>query len=235
MTKTATIDLPAPFRLQSGWLEYCQPTDGQMASLSATELLDESSKLSGTLRYARTSVGTVLMGQCPLAAVAADYQRAQDRLRDWVDGTMLQGEPDHDEVESLLHEYATGCTWKDDQWVIAPGRGTSERTVRLGPEGVSIETQLAGWDSQQPQQREALAEFLCRAQSSIRMSRLELRETQVYVFSHVETAFLDSDLASSLAGVAQAYRSLEKVVNALARTELASAYLEFTSRREAEA
>ncbi len=232
MTSTATSDLKAPFHLESsGWLAYRKPADRKLAAAPAADLLAKSAQLAGVLRYARTADGNILIGECP---VNADSQRSQDRLNAWVKDAVPDDQPDDDELESLLDECVPGCTWKDDHWVVPPdGIAACDRIVRLVPGGVSIEAVLDTWESQPPLHRNALAEFLCRAQAFLRLARLELRETEVRVFSQVETAFLSSGLEHSLDGVAEACRTLTKEVTALAVPELASAYLAFVREQEA--
>lgn len=234
MTHTIAKERKATFHLESNWLRYQKPVSRKLAAEQAVDLLSMTATLAGVLRYGCTERGSMLIGECPVDAVANDSRRPQDRLIAWVKDAVPDEPPSEEEVESLLDECVPGCSWQEGHWIVPPDASVSrERIVRLVPGGVSVQAALATWESQERLVREALAEFLWRAQASLRLARLELHETEVRVFSQVETAFLSRDMAHSLEGVAEACRTLGKEVAALAVPELANAYLEFLKGQEA--
>jgi len=181
-----------------------------LGSSSAQTLLERAREMPGALRYTRKRDRVVLLGEQRNTSVK--HLRSEDV-------------PSIEQVESVLE--ASGLEWarREQSWAVVGL--LREVRVTAVPGAVQLVAVLADWDEIAPECRDALAEFLLRAQASLCFARCEIGPTQARIVSQAHLSTLDVDLMDSLRGVTTGCQRLTREVEALLRPELARMYRAF--------
>jgi hypothetical protein len=168
-----------------------------------------------------------LLGEAPLSCDESSRVETRAALDRWLRGEVVTDRTlDAEEVEAALAESGRGWTQREADWILPPDGSTPvEIRVQRIPRGLRITGELcSGADPLDPVARQALAEFLCRAQPALRFARLEMDE-RVRVVAEVEARLLGSHFPHGLESVVQACRALAAEARALTNAELAGVYL----------
>jgi hypothetical protein len=208
------------------WLTFRSPQT-ELASHSAEQMLQETQRLVTPLRLGRCAAGVFLFGEAPLSSGENSQREACAAMKQWLRGQAVTRKTlDAEEVEAALADSGRGWTRREADWIVPLDTSVPvEVHVQCIPRGRRIAGELcSGEDPFAPIARQALAEFLCRAQPALRFARLEMDET-VRVVTEVNARLLDSHFSHGLESVAQACRALAAEVRALTNPELAGSYL----------
>lgn len=139
---------------------------------------------------------------------------------------MIEDEEYAEEViESVLAELGLEAARRDEAWVVAGAAGV-ELVVRRTPRGAAVRATLADLDGATPECREAVADFLRRAGAKVKLATVAVDDQAASVEAQAGGEELDVELAGAIQATARAGRLLAHEAQALARPELARAYLE---------
>jgi hypothetical protein len=140
-------------------------------------------------------------------------------------------EIEEDVVVGAVESAGLPCKRREPGWVVPVGAGRSVEVALVRVAGrLRVESVLMSWDEIGDIEQEALARFLCRAQSGLRFARCELHPKQVVVAANLTSADLESSLPHAVAAVVAAGRVLVHEVAALMSRELAQEYVNFFDR-----
>jgi hypothetical protein len=212
----------------------------KLSKLTADDLLKRTRRdLVVPLRYVNDSNGVAVIGEYPLypaASISAvtyggsmeeSIEESRRMLLEWLRSPRkCNAVLDAEQVECALADTVRDWTSVDDHWIVPSGSlSPVELHVRRVSRGLRVEGNLDGGESYGPVERRALSEFLCRAQSALRFSRIEWHEG-VRAVAEVDADHLDRNFGHCLMSVAEVARQLAAEVRAMSTSVVAQAYLE---------